>query len=273
MSQTTLKKYFLHIKNNQIFEWIVILIIISSSVTIGMRTYPIESFLFTFIEWLDITITLFFLIEILIRIGAEKRWRDFFTKGWNIFDFLIIAFSLIPIDDNEYALLGRLLRLFRVMRLISFIPELRLLTNSLFIAVPRMGYVIIMMFIVFYIYAMIGTLFFKNINPELWGNAGISMLTLFRVVTFEDWTDIMYETMEVYPLSWLFYLSFIFLSAFVFLNMMIGIIVSVFEEEQQKETIHNSNKNLEQGRQKIMARLDELSRQITDINAQQKLKK
>ncbi len=44
----------------------------------------------------------------------------------------------------------------------------------------------------------------------------------------------MYETMEVYPLSWVFYLSFIFFTAFAFLNMVIGIVVNVMEEENRK---------------------------------------
>ncbi|MDX1796582.1 MAG: ion transporter, partial [Hydrogenovibrio sp.] len=60
------------------------------------------------------------------------------------------------------------------------------------------------------------------------------LLTLFRVATFEDWTDVMYETMTVYPLSWIYYLTFIFFSAFVFLNMMIGIVVEVLDEEHKK---------------------------------------
>jgi len=55
------------------------------------------------------------------------------------------------------------------------------------------------------------------------------------VMTFEDWTDVMYQTMTVYPWSWLYYLSFIFLSAFAFLNMIIGIVVNVLEEEHQRQ--------------------------------------
>ncbi len=53
-------------------------------------------------------------------------------------------------------------------------------------------------------------------------------------MTFEDWTDVQYETMEVYPLSWIYYLSFIFFTAFAFLNMVIGIVVNVMEEEHAK---------------------------------------
>jgi voltage-gated sodium channel len=212
----------------------VISVIILSSLLIGVRTYNLPETAITFLWVMDYGVTVFFLIEILIRMAAEDRLKDFFKKGWNIFDFTIVVVSLIPLDDSEYALIARMLRLFRVMRLISFIPELRVLVSALITALPRMGYVALLMFIIFYLYAVIGNLMFASINPNLWGDLGISLLTLFRVATFEDWTDVMYETMAVYSLSWIYYLTFIFFSAFVFLNMMIGIVVEVLDEEHKK---------------------------------------
>ena len=56
-------------------------------------------------------------------------------------------------------------------------------------------------------------------------------------MTFEDWTDVMYEIMAEpgYSWAWVYFLSFIFLTAFAFLNMVIGIVVNVFDEEKEKE--------------------------------------
>ena len=110
-----------------------------------------------------------------------------------------------------------------------------MLLNSLLIALPRLGYVMGLMFIIFYMYAAVGSLFFEHINEFLWGDIAAAMLTLFRVMTFEDWTDVMYEVMEVYSWAWVYFVSFIFLTAFAFLNMVIGIVVNVLEEEHQKE--------------------------------------
>ena len=121
---------------------------------------------------------------------------------------------------------------------------------------PQLGYVMLLMFIIFYIYAAVGSYLFQAINPGLWGNIAISMLTLFRVMTFEDWTDIQYETMEVYPLSWIYYLTFIFLTAFAFLNMVIGIVVNVMEDE------HAKAKALEQEDEPSMK---ELKAEITEL--------
>ena len=225
---------FQKIRDNKVFELFVIAVIIFSSLMIGIRTYELNPTFENVLWILDYAVTLFFVIEIAIRMAAEDRLRDFFKKGWNVFDFVIVVVSLIPLDDSEYALIARMLRLFRVMRLISFVPELRVLVSALITALPRMGYVALLMFIIFYLYAVIGNLLFAHINPTLWGDLGISLLTLFRVATFEDWTDVMYETMTVYSLSWMYYISFIFFSAFVFLNMMIGIVVDVLAEEHQK---------------------------------------
>jgi len=230
---------FQTIRDNKAFEMFVISIIIFSSLMIGMRTYDLHPYAENALWVLDYGVTLFFLMEILIRMAAEKRFVDFFKKGWNIFDFVIVVVSLIPLDDSEYALIARMLRLFRVMRLISFIPELRVLVSALISALPRMGYVALLMFIIFYLYAVIGNLLFGALNPVLWGDLGISLLTLFRVATFEDWTDVMYEAMTLYRFSWIYFVTFVFFSAFVFLNMMIGIVVEVLDEEHKKMEAEN----------------------------------
>ena len=147
---------------------------------------------------------------------------------------VIVVASLVPIEDSEMALIGRLIRIFRVLRLVSIIPEMRILMSALIKALPQLGYVLVLMFIIFYIYAAIGATLFAPINPELWGDISISLLTLFRVMTFEDWTDVMYETMNVYSLSWIYYLTFIFFTAFAFLNTVIGIVINVMEQENNK---------------------------------------
>lgn len=233
-SASALQQRFLSIRENKVFETFVIVVIVLSAMVIGAKTYAIPEPAYAVFQVLDVGITLFFLVEVIIRLIAEGSLRAFFRKGWNVFDFLIVVASLVPVDDSEAALLGRLLRIFRVLRLVSIIPELRVLLSAFMRAIPRMGYVSLLMFIIFYIYGALGAMFFSHINPTLWDNITISMLTLFRVATFEDWTDVMYETMEVYPFSWAFYLSFIFIVAFVFLNMMIGIVLETLQREHEQ---------------------------------------
>jgi voltage-gated sodium channel len=250
------------IERSRYFQGAVIFIIVLSAITIGAKTYDLPPLFAQVLTALDVAITLFFLAEILFRFVTCPHKSRFFSDGWNIFDTIVVIGSLIPIDNSEAVLLGRLLRVFRVLRLVSIVPELRFLINALLKAIPQMGYIALLMFIIFYIYGAMGSMFFSDVDPVLWGDVSISMLTLFRVATFEDWTDVMYATMATYPLSWIYYLSFIFLTAFVFLNMMIGSILEVMGEERnlrQAKTAHDEREQMAQQLSAMSKQLDELT--------------
>ena len=249
------------LESSGIFQGLVIFIIILSALTIGAKTYDLPQWSIPFVHVLDLAITIFFLLEILLRFWVCEDKKRFFKDGWNLFDTLIVVGSLIPIQDSEVVLIGRLLRVFRVLRLVSVVPQLRALINALLKAIPRMGHIALLMFIIFYIYAAVGSLFFSDINDVLWGDVSIAMLTLFRVATFEDWTDVMYETMAVYPLSWMFFISFIFLAAFVFLNMMVGTILEVMTSEQNAEEAEQAHRE----RQEMAATLKQIQLQVDEL--------
>ena len=250
----------LRLRQNRLFEIVVVSVILFSAMVTGVKTYEIPPQVLRLVDWLDYAITVFFVIEISVRFMAEHNKRDFFKSGWNIFDTLIVTISLIPVSDSELAYVARLIRIFRVLRMVSVIPELRHLLNSLLKAMPQLGYVALMMFIIVYIFAAIGTTLFADVNEFLWGDIAVSMLTLFRVMTFEDWTDVMYETMALYPLSWIFYLTFIFLNTFAFLNMLIGIVVNVMEQERAEEyqEAHKNDVTIED----LSAQIEELKQLI-----------
>ncbi|WP_394389009.1 ion transporter [Shewanella woodyi] len=259
------------IDNSKAFQGFVIFVIIVSALSIGAHTYHLPTWMEQSLVVLDVGITVFFAIEIVIRFLASDGPKKFFSNGWNIFDTLIVIGSLIP-AGGAGILIARLLRIFRVLRLVSMIPELRMLVNALLKAIPRMGYIALLMFVIFYIYGAIGSMLFAHINDFLWGDVSVAMLTLFRVSTFESWTSVMYETMAVYPLSWLYYLSFIFLTAFVFLNMMVGAVLDVMtqetqamREEEADELALESGKSAEVDKPASAADVAELKAQIAEL--------
>ncbi|AXT38013.1 ion transporter [Alteromonas sp. BL110] len=270
MQASELQNKFERIRANKWFEAFVISVIVISALLVGAKTYELPTGMSSITLFLDWFISAFFLTEITIRFLAEKQKRYFFKSFWNWFDTLIVVISLIPADDTELALIARLVRVFRVLRMISIIPELRILLVSLVKALPQLGYVMLLMFIIFYIYAAIGSTLFETINPVLWGDITISMLTLFRIMTFEDWTDVMYETQEVYSLSWIFYLTFIFFTAFAFLNMVIGIVVNVMERENEKARAEKEAALLEEqiAQGNIEPTLHDVLKELRELKAQ-----
>jgi len=259
-AQRQLKK----VDSSPIFQWSIIAVIIISALLIGAKTHDLPVQVVKVLAFLDSAITVFFVIELTIRFMAFPNKKEFFKSGWNIFDTLIVIGSLIPTGGSG-VLLARLLRVFRVLRLVSMVPELRLLINALIKAIPRMGYIALLMFVIFYIYAAMGSMVFHSINEELWGDVSISMLTLFRVATFEDWTDVMYETMTIHPMSWIYYLSFIFLTAFIFLNMMVGTVLEVMSEEHENFRAEQHGETGEGGEPASRAQIDRLEIELAEI--------
>ena len=226
---------FLKIRNSKFFNTLVISVIIASALYAGVSSYNeiIPSDYLFLLQVFDYSITIFFTIEILIRIFAERSLINFFKDGWNVFDFLIVSISLIPIGGAESIFVARLLRIVRILRIITVVPAFRHIIDSLIKTIPRVGFIALLMFIFIYIWGAIGTLFFDEINPERWGNIGVAMLTLVQVATYDDWAAVMEELIVVYPVAWIYFVSFIIINAVVLLNMVIGVIVDVMTKESR----------------------------------------
>lgn len=231
------------------FSNLTTLIIIAYASILGFKTIgEVETNYSLFLQLADYFVTIYFVFEIAIKMVAEKKFVNFFKDGWNIFDFTIVVITLLPLESSGFAAIARLLRVFRVLRLFTSRPELKAIIDMLIRAIPSIIDIVILMFIIFYIYAIIGNFYFVDLPSGLWKDFLISMLTLFRVLTFEDWTDVMYEAMEVYPWAWLYFVSFVIIAAFVFFNLFVAVIIGEMQklqESEMKEEIHEDSLKLD----------------------------
>ncbi|GAB2510383.1 ion transporter [Microbulbifer agarilyticus] len=214
-----------------IFNLVIIGLIMVNAVAVGLETstWVVERFS-GMLQGVNQLILLSFMVEAAIKIAAEGRhpWR-YFANGWNCFDFSIIVLSLIP-AAGPMATLARLVRVLRVLRLVSAFPELRLLVDTLLRSLPSMFHISLLMGIIFYIYGVAGYFLFHEIDPTHWRTLPIALLSLFRIVTFEDWTDIMYTAMDAMPYAWVYFISFVVMGAFVMINLFIGVVLNNLEE-------------------------------------------
>jgi len=231
------------------FRYFILAVIIASAVIIGIETYP-DSYRkhYDFLHLLDKIILAIFTVEILMKILARgKRPWDYFKDPWNVFDFIVVAVCFIPAIDTHYVAVLRLARILRVFRVISIFPKLQLLVSALLKSIPSMGYVVLLLALIFYIYAVLGTFLFGGKDPVHFGNLHLSMITLFKVLTLEGWTDILniqfygttdpmaeYNYKPVSYGSFLYFVSFILIGAMVIMNLFIGVIMNSMQESQQE---------------------------------------
>jgi len=252
---------------------IIIGVILVNAVVIGLETS--RTLMDNYGPWLiglDRLFLAIFIAEAIakwVSFGSKRYLRD----PWNLFDLAIVLASLIP-ATGQFATLARLARLLRVLRLVSAFPELRLVVQTLVRSIPSMGHVVLLMSIIFYIYGVAGFYLFNQIDPQHWSSLGISLLTLFRVVTLEDWTDVMYAAMEASPWAWIYFVSFVVLGTFVVVNLFIAVVLNNLDDAKNERmqalretpSIENILRELDE----TQAALASLRKQLSAHNDQDK---
>ena len=213
------------------FEPVIAAIIVANSILLGMETSKVLEERFGDQMRLGNQVALgIFIVEAIVKMVAlAPRSYRYFKDGWNLFDFIVIAVALIP-ATGQFAVIARLARLLRTLRLISAVKELRLIIAALVRSIPSVGHVMVLMGIIVYIYAILGYHLFHAHDPQNWGSLGISLLTLFNIITLEGWIDVMAVAMELNGYAWIYFVSFVVMGTFVVINLLIAIIINNLDE-------------------------------------------
>lgn len=268
--------------NNRYFNYFIFFLIFLSAVIIGIETYPgLASRYHALLSLTDRIIIALFTLEIALKIGSNgmRPWV-YFSDPWNVFDFLIVAICLIPMNDTHYFAVFRILRILRIFRMITVFPKLRLIVSALLKSIPSMGYVIMLIGILFYVYAIVGVFVFGGADPLHFGDLHHAFVTLFKVLTLEGWTDIMnthilgagsngnQQIVSFWP--FLYFASFIIVGAMIIMNLFIGVIMNSMDESQKELTRElNEMKYREKDTNElythIISRLDELNDEIKSL--------
>ena len=218
------------------FEYAIIALILVSGVLLGLGTSPgvVERYgdALTLGNQLILAV---FIVEAALKMTAlAPRPQRYFRDGWNVFDFAIIVFALVP-ATGSLAMVARLGRLLRVLRLISAIKELRLIVGALVRSIPSVANIMMLMSIIVYIYAIVGYHLFSETDPTHWRTLGRSVLTLFEIITLEGWTEVMRAAMEHHPLAWLYFVSFVVGGTFVVANLFIAVVINNLDNAKAEQ--------------------------------------
>jgi voltage-gated sodium channel len=218
------------------FTAAVVAVILANALVLGLQTYPsIDREYGGALDLLNTLFLAFFVVEIGTRIAAYGRrpWR-FFMDGWNVFDFLAVALAFGPgLRENSTVL--RLARLARIVRVVHLLPDVRILITAVIRSLPPLASMAILTTLILFVYGMVGWQLFGDQVPNRWGTIGEAMLTLFVMLTLEDFPVYMDEGMEIHPWSWIFFVSFILVAAFVVINVFIAIVLNSMEEARELE--------------------------------------
>ncbi|XP_045921847.1 voltage-dependent T-type calcium channel subunit alpha-1H-like isoform X2 [Micropterus dolomieu] len=197
----------------------------------------------------NIIFTIVFVLEMVLKLVA-LTWK-YFTDRNNLFDFVIVIISLWEIiakADGRLSVL-RAFRLLRFVKLVHFFPylkkQLQVLNMAVEGAAPLGG---LLLFVIF-IFSVLGMQLFgcklniktpcgdivpdqKNFDTLLW-----SMVTVFELLTQDDWNLVLYNTMAATsPWAALYFIAVIVFGKSVLLNVLVGIVVDSFQAKRSSDS-------------------------------------
>jgi voltage-gated sodium channel len=218
------------------FQGFIIAVIVLNAVTVGVETSSALAARFgPWFRLVNLAALTVFTAEMVIRVAAYwPRPLQFFRWGWNVFDFVVVGVAFVP-SSLGLSTLARLARVVRVTRLISALPELRLVFETMVRSIPSMGHILLLLALFLYVYGIIGVNLYSGSDPERWGSLGAAILTLFQVLTLEGWNEIQAALIGLHPWSWVFFSSFIVVAVWVVTNLFVAVIINNLESVKRAE--------------------------------------
>ncbi|XP_061935182.1 sodium channel protein para isoform X30 [Apis cerana] len=181
-------------------------------------------------------------IEATLKLIAMSP-KFYFQEGWNIFDFIIVALSLLELGLEGVQGLSvlRSFRLLRVFKLAKSWPTLNLLISIMGRTVGALGNLTFVLCIIIFIFAVMGMqLFGKNYTDNVdrfpdgdlprWNFTDFmhSFMIVFRVLCGE-WIESMWDCMLVGDVSCIpFFLATVVIGNLVVLNLFLALLLSNF---------------------------------------------
>lgn len=218
------------------FQRIIVGMILLAGILAGIETdVAVAAAHGPLLKVLDAAVLAVFIVEVLLKLAshAPQPWR-YFRDGWNTVDFAIVVLCCLPIH-SQFAVVLRLVRTLRLLRLVTALPKLQLLVGALIKSFSSMGYVGLLLGLMFYIYAIAGVHLFGGHDPGHFSSLQSAMMTLFQVITLDNWSDLFAAAQDGSPLAAAFYfVSFILLGTMIMLNLFIGVIMNSMSEMHEE---------------------------------------
>ena len=206
------------------------------------------------LETCNLILTISFILELVLKVvgmGATEYGKD----NFNLFDAAVVLISIIELAAAGSGGLSAL-RAFRILRILKLIRSWTSLQNFLYtvyLTVLDLGNFSFIVFLAIFIFALLGMQLFggkmcglddgdtprHNFDTLLW-----ALVTVFQVLTGEDWNAVMYDGMAANG-SWsaLYFVALLVIGNFLVLNLFIAILLTNFGQ-QEISTEYESTRNV-----------------------------
>lgn len=249
----------------QWFYWFVILLVFFNTLCVAVEHYQQPRWLSEFLYYTEFVFLGLFLTEMVVRMYALGP-RIYFESTFNRFDCIVILASVFEVCwTNMVAQAGsfglsvlRALRLLRIFKVTKYWSSLRNLVISLLSSMRSIISLLFLLALFILIFALLGMQLFggafnfpDGTPPSNFNSFGIALLTVFQVLTGEDWNEVMYQGIESqggHRSGMIYSLYFIILTLFgnyTLLNVFLAIAVDNLANAQELTAAEEQAENEE----------------------------
>ncbi|XP_051167257.1 voltage-dependent calcium channel type A subunit alpha-1 isoform X5 [Leptopilina boulardi] len=261
-----------HTVKTQGFYWFVIVLVFFNTACVAVEHYDQPEWLTDFLYIAEFVFLGLFMFEMFVKMYALGP-RNYFESSFNRFDCVVISGSIFEViwsavksGSFGFSVL-RALRLLRIFKVTKYWASLRNLVISLLNSMRSILSLLFLLFLFILIFALLGMqLFGGQFNfdtgtpPTNFNTFPIALLTVFQILTGEDWNEVMYQGIQSqggHKKGMIYSLYFIILVLFgnyTLLNVFLAIAVdnlanaqelTAAEEEQEEEDKEKQKQELE----------------------------
>ncbi|CAG2102896.1 unnamed protein product, partial [Medioppia subpectinata] len=266
----------------QAFYWFVILLVFLNTACVAVEHKGQEDWLTDFLYIAEFVFLGLFICEMCVKVYALGI-KCYFESAFNRFDFMVIFGSIFEVIWSEvkggsfgFSVL-RALRLLRIFKVTKYWSSLRNLVISLLASMRSIISLLFLLFLFILIFALLGMQLFggafnfeEGTPPANFNSFAIALLTVFQILTGEDWNEVMYKAIKsqggIHEGGMIYSVYFIILVLFgnyTLLNVFLAIAVDNLANAQELTAAEEEEAEVDRERNK-----EEIEKEIADLHRQ-----
>ncbi|KAJ9468458.1 Sodium channel protein 60E [Diplonema papillatum] len=240
---------------HKVFTLVIIFFIVVNTLLLSAEHHDQPAALSSVLEIANYVLTAIFAVEMLLKLLASG-FRGYVKDRFNVLDGSIVVVSVLELFllANTSVSVFRALRLLRVFKLLKNFHQLRSLVQVILNAVSDTGYLNLIILLYIFCAALLGMQFFGGSfhfpencpadNPTCpasqprahFDSFYASFLTVFQILTRDDWNTVMWDAMRsTHPSSTLYFLTLVICGDFIVLNLFLAILIQSFDRYMQSD--------------------------------------
>lgn len=219
--------------DSNIVHFFVLVLIISNLIVLGMSTSSDLMDIHGYsIDFFNKAVLILYTVEVALRFVATGR--IFFLNSWNLIDIAIIAGGFLTFGG--YIQILRVFRVLWLIRLLVYIPNFRHLIDSVIRSIPGLVSVLLLLFLTIYVFGVIGTAEFGDVDPKHFGDLYSAIGTLSETILMPDlWPELYKYLSANHPLAWAYVFPVVVLVNYLLLQLVIGVLLNSLQRQYQDD--------------------------------------